>query len=332
MKRFFMLILTAVLFASCASAPSGGTDAPADAVTLDEAIAQAATNIEDKLEPGTSVVVLSFQSASGGLSSYVLEELSNTLVNGAMLKVVDRANLASVFEELKFNESGNVSDKTAQQAGKMVGAQTIVTGSISPMGKTLRLRFKTIETEAAQILASSSVNVVNDENVAYLLLQGDGGTQGGSGTQAASGGKAATQAAKPAGPANGTYTFWPRPRASEAGEAVNVYIAQMVYTEDYTVIHFARQPEGDFSNGISGTGWGEEIKKVTLQDLDNPSKFYTPVSSKYTNNGMGDTWSLSFNRLTAKRFKLVSENWAFRSSDKKQTFYEVVIPGEPDAE
>jgi TolB-like protein len=191
MKRFLMPVMAAaVLFAACVSTPSGGTDSPTDAVTLDEAIVHAAANIEDKVKAGTSVVVLSFQSASGGLSNYVLEELSNTLVNGAMLKVVDRANLDSVFEELMFNESGNVSDKTAQEAGKMVGAQTIVTGSISSMGKNFRLRFKTIETEAAQILASSSANVLNDQNVAYLLSQ--------SGTQPATSTASARPAAAPA--------------------------------------------------------------------------------------------------------------------------------------
>ncbi|GHU82230.1 hypothetical protein FACS189468_6200 [Spirochaetia bacterium] len=129
---------------------------------------------------------------------------------------------------------------------------------------------------------------------------------------------------------NGTYTLWPRPRASSMGKPINTFIAQMVYTEGFTVIYFARRAEGDFSNGSYGWDW-DTLNRITLQDPDNPSKFYQPVDADYTHNGMGASYSLSFRRLPLRRFKLWHEN-GNPVNGPQATFYEVIIPGEPDAQ
>lgn len=333
---FILLCLLALVYTGCATAP-----AKAQGITLDQAIREAAINIESSLAPGTKAAVLYFTSPSEAFSEYVLEELSGALVNGKKIMVVDRKNLDAIRAELNFNMSGEVSDESAQAIGRMLGAQSIVSGTLSKMGNVSRFRVKTINTESAGIEASSSVNIVNDDQVEILLAGGGSaaapqygfssaqGRTTASGTGQSATPPAQTPPARPAGPANGTYTFWPRPQASSMGKPINTFIAQMVYTEDFTVIYFARRAEGDFSNGSYGWDW-DTLNRITLQDLDNPSKFYQPVDASYTHNGMGASYSISFRRLPLRRFKLWHEN-TNPVNGPQATFYEVTIPGEPDA-
>ncbi|GHV58909.1 hypothetical protein FACS1894103_1250 [Campylobacterota bacterium] len=322
---FIFLVFALFALTACAIAPTKATG-----ITLDEAIRQAAANIETSLPPKSKVAVLYFTSPSEPFSEYVLEELSTTLVNGRTLKIVDRKNLDAIRAELKFNMSGEVSDESARGAGRMLGAQSIVFGTLSKMGSVSRFRVKTINVESASIEASSSVNIINDDQVEILLANGGSQISPQYGKTAASGGRRQAAQVTTVIPQSGTYTLYPRPQASSMGKPINTFIAQMVYTEDFTVIYFARKAEGDFRNGSYGWDW-DTPNRITLQDLDNPSKFYQPVDADYTHNGMGASYSISFRRLPLRRFKLWHEN-GNPVNGAQATFYEVIIPSKPDAQ
>jgi len=332
-KKIHLALLATLLIGSCASKPAVNPDE----VSLNMAIRQAAARMETRLGAGTKVALVNFTSPSQVFSEYVLDELSSVLVNDGILTVVDRANLDRIRQELGLNTSGEVSEMSMQKIGQMLGAQALVTGSLTSIADLRRVMFKVIITETAAVAVQHPADIINDRRIQALLAQG-GGSQsvmsygaasagGHSGGSAASGGKAATPA-KPAGPANGTYTLWPRPQAYDSGVAVrNVFLAQMVYTDEYTVIYFANSAQGTFANGTGGTStycW-QEWKTLQLQDLDNPTKFYTPVNAEQSNNGGGTIWWISFKRLPVKRFKLVADSWG-----NLQTFYEVIVPDRPD--
>jgi len=330
MKRINLALLIALLICTCASKPAVNPDE----VSLNTAIRQAAARMETRLGTGTKVALVNFTSPSQVFSEYVLDELSSVLVNDGILTVVDRANLDRIRQELGFNSSGEVSEKSMQEIGKLLGAQALITGSLTSIADLRRVMFKAIITETAAIVVQHPADIINDRRIQALLAQGGGSqgvnygnaTAGGQGSGGGtSGGKAAAPAqTKPAGPANGTYTLWPRPQAYDSGVAVrNVFLAQMVYTDEYTVIYFANSAQGTFANGTGGTStycW-QEWKSLQLQDLDNPTKFYAPVNAEQSNNGGGTIWWISFKRLPVKRFKLVANSWG-----NLQTFYEVVVP------
>jgi TolB-like protein len=163
-KIFFPPVILCLLFLSaCASTP-----APAETLTLEEAIAAAAADINTGLDRGVKAAVLNFSSPSEGLSDYVIEELSLILAGGRNLVVVDRKELELVRQELNFQLSGEVSDESAQAIGKMLGAQYIVSGSLVNMGKSYRFRVKTIQVETAAIAVSTLVDV-RDEKIAFLI-------------------------------------------------------------------------------------------------------------------------------------------------------------------
>jgi len=328
--KFFFLFYLLFLLLSCASAPPVPDE-------LDMTLREASDYLNESVPKGRKIAFVGVQSDSVALTEYVIDTLVANAVNDKIFSVVDRQQLDAAREELKFNWSGEVSDQSAQAVGKMLGAQTIVVGKISQIGDRYRLNIRALETETVKLQGSNNWTIAAGKTITALMdsKSGTGIASGGSAVaakQASTGRTAVVKQATPAmpGPPNGTYTLYPRPQAQDSGVPVkNVFLAQMVYTEEYTVIYFADKAEGSFENGIHGTStycW-QEWKTLQLQDLDNPSKFYTPVNGQQSSNGGGAIWTISFKRLPVKRFKLVANSW-----DTLQTFYEVVVPDQPDAQ
>jgi hypothetical protein len=98
-------------------------------------------------------------------------------VNNGQLVVVDRANLDRIRQELGFNVSGEVSDKSMQEIGQMLGAQALVTGSLTSIADLCRVMFKVIMTETAAVTVQHNADIINDRRVQALIAQG-GGSQG----------------------------------------------------------------------------------------------------------------------------------------------------------
>jgi len=128
---------------------------------------------------------------------------------------------------------------------------------------------------------------------------------------------------------NGVYTFWPRLKTTKAGlPADNIFIPQITVTSDFIVIHFCRNAQGpfadeDWNTGISGF---YDAKNFTLQNIDNPSQFYSPVSAQCTNNGMGRIWTLSYDRFAATRLKLTCKPYG----EEPPYVFEDIVIGKPD--
>jgi TolB-like protein len=138
-------------------------------MSLDESIRQAQEDIDDKLAKGTKIVVLNFTSPSVRFSEYVLEELTARLVSSGSLLVVDRQNLDLIQKEMNFQYSGEVSDDSMQSIGQKLGAQSIVSGSLSEVGGQYRLRFRTIAVETAAIQVLTNATVQNDKQMSGLF-------------------------------------------------------------------------------------------------------------------------------------------------------------------
>jgi TolB-like protein len=158
-----------MLLSTCAT---GGQGANSKIVPLDEAIRTVAEHLENTLEPGAVIALLNFSSPSEAFSAYVLDELSDRLVNGRKLVVVDRAQLDLIRQEERFQLSGEVSDATAVSIGKKVGAQVIVSGSLTGIGQVFRVRVRALSVETAVIAASRSSDINSNEDRVRNLLGG----------------------------------------------------------------------------------------------------------------------------------------------------------------
>ena len=137
-------------------------------LTIDTALKNSTSYLNGRIMAGSKVIVLNFTSNWPQLSEYIIEELIGYIVNEGKLTVVDRNNLEMIRQELNFQLSGEVSDETAQSIGHMLGAQTIISGSITPIGSAYRLRIRAISVETAHILGMQNVDVAQDSRLAAL--------------------------------------------------------------------------------------------------------------------------------------------------------------------
>jgi TolB-like protein len=160
-KRGFICSL---LFISALSA-----SAQQSAATLDGAIVGLARSLVNRLPEGTVVALLNFSAPETAASEYIIEEFNTTLANLGRLRVVDRRNLELLQQELNFQMSGDVSDESAQAIGHMLGAQSIISGSLAPVGDAYRMRMQAISVETAQIQYGDMVEVILDRRLANLL-------------------------------------------------------------------------------------------------------------------------------------------------------------------
>jgi formylglycine-generating enzyme required for sulfatase activity/TolB-like protein len=139
---------------------------------LDQAIQNAARNIENNLDQNTLVAVLNFSSPSAVFSEYVIEELATHLTSAKKLRVVERRELELISQEIFFQLSGEVDDDSMQAIGKKLGAQFIVSGSLLEMNDSYSFRVNAINVTTAVREASLSETIAKDEKVLYLIRQG----------------------------------------------------------------------------------------------------------------------------------------------------------------
>jgi hypothetical protein len=156
-------------------------------IDLQTAIAEAASQMDSRLPEGTEIAIVSIASYSTQFSEYAISNLESALVRSGKLVVVDRANLDKVRAEQGFMLSGEVSDESAKEIGRLLGADAIVTGSFVDLGDVYGLTLKAINMETAAIAASYLGDVAKSTRIETLLAFGAGTPAGSNGGQVAGG-------------------------------------------------------------------------------------------------------------------------------------------------
>jgi hypothetical protein len=88
-------------------------------------------------------------------ASGVMVFIENAFVNVGKVRVVDRQNITKIVKEYEFQQSDLTDESTAVEIGKLSGADIIVIGSISYVGKQYYLNIKLISVETGEIIGSS---------------------------------------------------------------------------------------------------------------------------------------------------------------------------------
>jgi len=114
------------------------------------------------LQAQTSVGVMSFknngQPELNYLSGGIADILTTTLAGSSRLSLVERGQLNLVTDELKLGLSGLVDEKTAAEVGKLTGATYMVLGSFMPLGKSMRIDAKVVETATATVVPGAAAS------------------------------------------------------------------------------------------------------------------------------------------------------------------------------
>ncbi|MDR2393514.1 MAG: CsgG/HfaB family protein [Treponema sp.] len=132
------------------------TPRPIAQSTLEAALYAAAEVIITRLQPKTTIAVVNIASRDVEAAEFVFDELAYVIVSSGSFKVVDRKSLETIRTEQNFQLSGEVDDDSAVSIGKLLGANIVITGSITGVGSTRRLRLKALDVTTAEIVAMAS--------------------------------------------------------------------------------------------------------------------------------------------------------------------------------
>jgi len=160
MKKLLSALAVALFMGGAVSAQQVG---------LKEAIERSARGIEGELPNKAKIAVLNFNAPSKEFSEYVIEELTSELLEAGKVTVVDRQNLSAVMNEMKLQYSGFVSDESMVSIGKMIGAHSIISGTLTDMETYYRFRIRIINVETAVIQRQITSELKKDKQVAYLM-------------------------------------------------------------------------------------------------------------------------------------------------------------------
>lgn len=124
----------------------------------------------------TTIAVVEFADLEGHVTNFgrfLAEELITRLHETEKFKVIERQLLNQVIKEQKLTLTGIIDPTSAKQLGRLLGVDAIVSGSISDLGRTLKVNARLISTETGEIFAVASSEVMKDEAVTKLMGAGD---------------------------------------------------------------------------------------------------------------------------------------------------------------
>lgn len=112
------------------------------------------------------LAIVPFDDRAGGAEAdrgvAVAELVLAQLAARNRFSLVDRAEFRKMLDEIELSQSDLVEESGALQAGKMLAADALLTGSLTELFGTVRVTAKIIRTETSEILATASVTVVRN--------------------------------------------------------------------------------------------------------------------------------------------------------------------------
>lgn len=119
------------------------------------------------------IAVVDFTNLRGDvteLGRFVAEEFSVALAGaGKGFKVVDRTHLKSIIKENKLSATGLIDPDTARQLGRIAGVDALITGTLTPLGDSVRIAVKILDTSTAEVIDATSGNLPKTEAVNVLF-------------------------------------------------------------------------------------------------------------------------------------------------------------------
>jgi hypothetical protein len=128
--------------------------------SIDMAVQAAWTDMEAALKKNKAkrLAIINIASDNRAEGNYVIEELTYLAVNSKTLKkiqVLDRRKIESIRIAKNFDRTSDMEDDFVLSIGSLLGADTVITGSLNGSGELRRFRAKAIDVTSGQIIAMS---------------------------------------------------------------------------------------------------------------------------------------------------------------------------------
>lgn len=116
--------------------------------SIDDVLQTVSVDIASKCVPREIVAILEFQTASKDLSEYISSQLIAQISENSTLQIVTRSHMDKIEKELNLHMSGYVTDETALDICKRLGAHQIIFGSVTELDNKYQLHIKMLNVES----------------------------------------------------------------------------------------------------------------------------------------------------------------------------------------
>ena len=117
------------------------------------------------------IAIADFINSEGNVSKlgrYAVEKLTPYFARSKDFAVMERAMIDQVLQEQKFQVSAFVDEASTQEFGKLVGAETIISGTIAELGNAYYFNVKAIGVATGNLMAVVDVEVDRNSRLAAL--------------------------------------------------------------------------------------------------------------------------------------------------------------------
>ena len=184
----FALSVTVLLFARCSAYDVSQKEVrphiksrnynPLLEDNLDAEIEDLSSQIAGRVNMSSkgTVAVVDFVDLSGrnvnDLCRYIPNGLIDRLFRTGKFQLLERKLLPKIMEELKLNFNDLFDPKSAKRMGRLLGADALLSGTISDMGKSIKVNARLIQTETGRILAVAEADIAKGDKVKRLTGAG----------------------------------------------------------------------------------------------------------------------------------------------------------------
>ncbi|MEW5951977.1 MAG: VWA domain-containing protein [Elusimicrobia bacterium] len=104
-----------------------------------------------------AVMEFSYTDSKKSQGPVIVQERLTTILASMKLTLVERNLVKKVMEELKLQNSGAIDSQTAAEAGKLLGADILITGTLNDLSDTkTEINARCVEVKTGKILSASS--------------------------------------------------------------------------------------------------------------------------------------------------------------------------------
>ena len=138
--------------------------------TIDGAITKAAVDITEKCDAKSILAIDDFESPSQAMTLYIREQLADSIfAEDGLLQIVTREHMDKVEKELKFQNSGVVSEKTILSVAERLGARFLVFGKLEEFNSSYILRVRMLDVKTGAYLFRKTYEFQYSQKTEQLL-------------------------------------------------------------------------------------------------------------------------------------------------------------------
>jgi len=178
-KVYFLsfLLITLVFLWGCSSAKRQNTSPDISRsfyleTAIDNLVHQILLSVTEN--ENKKLAILDFSNLDGKITPfgrYLAETLTTKIFQTKKFEIIERRMLYKLIEEQKLSLSGIIDPATAQEVGRIIGAQVIISGTFSDLGDIVKVNARLVSTEKGVVLGVAAVDIIKDEAVRKLLLE-----------------------------------------------------------------------------------------------------------------------------------------------------------------